>query len=94
MFWLLSLIVINLFYSCLQPTLALSRSLTLVLALTRTLSLTIRHLGDVGFPNVYNENVDFYQAIRQKTIPEHDGEHHANPNPNPTLTLTPTLKRT
>ncbi len=38
------------------------------------LSLTIRHLCDVGFPNVYNENVDFYQAIRQKTIPDHDGK--------------------
>jgi methylase of polypeptide subunit release factors len=30
------------------------------------------HLKRLGFDTVYNENVDFYQAIRDNTIPDYD----------------------
>eukprot|EP00300_Choanocystis_sp_HF-7_P012902 c18082_g1_i1.p1 GENE.c18082_g1_i1~~c18082_g1_i1.p1 ORF type:complete len:350 (+),score=70.72 c18082_g1_i1:38-1087(+) len=31
-----------------------------------------RHLATLGFSNVYNENEDFYQAIEEGRVPEHD----------------------
>lgn len=30
------------------------------------------HLASLGFPNVYNENEDFYLAVERGTVPKHD----------------------
>lgn len=32
----------------------------------------VRNLAQLGFPNVYNKNEDFYRTIEDGTVPEHD----------------------
>ena len=32
----------------------------------------VRHLGKLGFPLVYNRNEDFYAAVRDGRVPDHD----------------------